>query len=87
MIDNPWRFCDTDPPSQYMRVEIKTKNGKKYVGYRYKKNYYETIGNYIIKNPYKWRMIPVGSYLWNEIKEKIVSSSQLEVAYERDNHE
>lgn len=70
-VNNPWRFCDTDPPEQYVRVEIKSKDNKRYVGYRYKNRYYETIGNYVVKKPYKWRYIPVGSFLWNEITEKI----------------
>lgn len=82
-MKNPWRMCDTDPPNEYIRVEIKTKDRERKVGYRYKINYYETIGNYLIKNPYQWRYIPVGSYLWAEIKDKIRSLSMEngEVAY------
>lgn len=72
---NPWRFCDTEPPPQYTRVEIKSRNRQVYVGYRYKKQYYETIGNSVIPDPFKWRYIPVGSYLWNEIVNKIRSLS------------
>ena len=70
-MNNPWRYCNTDPPPQYTRVEIKSKDSYRYVGYRYKNKYYETIGNYIINNPFEWRFIPVGSYLWSEIIEKI----------------
>ena len=77
-MNNPWRFCDSNPPPQYVRVEIKTRNNKRYAGYRFRKTYYETIGNYIIPDPYKWRYIPVGSYLWNEIKEKIRGLSNTE---------
>ena len=82
-MKNPWRFCDTDPPPQYVRVEIKSHHNKRYVGYRCKRQYYETIGNYIIPDPHKWRYIPVGSYLWNEIKDKIrkLSLEQEEPAY------
>ena len=87
MINNSWRFCDTDPPQQYVRVEIKGRDKRKYVGYRYKNTYYETIGNYVIEKPHKWRYIPVGSYLWNEITEKIhrLSSGygEEEVAFDR----
>ena len=70
-MKNPWRNCKTDPPEQYTRIEIKSKDNEKYIGYRYLDNYYETFGNYIIRNPHKWRYIPVGSYLWNEIVDRI----------------
>lgn len=70
-MNNPWRLCKDDPPKQYIRIEIKSKNNDRYIGYRYLDHYYETIGNYIISDPYKWRYIPVGSYLWNEIVERI----------------
>lgn len=70
-MKNPWRDCITDPPDQYTRVEIKSKYNRKYIGYRYKDKYFTTIGNYNILEPQLWRYIPEGSYLWNEIKEKI----------------
>ena len=71
MLDNPWRSCKTEKPPEYLRIEIKDIYCTKYVGYRYRDTYFETIGNFIIENPYQWRHIPVGSYLWNEVKEKI----------------
>lgn len=70
-MNNPWRYCDKEKPPEYTRIEIRDKEYVKYVGYRYKKSYFETIGNYLIKNPYQWRYIPIGSYLWNEILDKI----------------
>ena len=82
-INNPWNYCDTNPPEEYVRVEIKSRDKRRYVGYRFKNKYYETIGNYVIKNPYMWRYIPVGSILWEDIKEKIcnLSMGNEEVAY------
>lgn len=81
---NPWRYCDRDKPPEYVRIEIRDRYYTKFVGYRYKDKYYETIGNYLIKHPFQWKYIPVGSYLWNEIKEKIkeLSYEQGEVAYD-----
>ena len=88
-MKNPWRYCKTDPPNQYIRIEIKSKNNRRYVGYRCNNRYYETIGNYIIPDPYMWRHIPVGSYLWNEIVEKIrnlaAGDGEKEVAYDTSN--
>lgn len=83
MISNPWRYCNTDKPPEYTRIQIKDKHNVKYIGYRCKGTYYETIGNYVIKNPYMWRYIPVGSYLWEEIRNKIrnLSCGYGEVAY------
>ena len=77
---NPWRDCDTDPPRQYLRVEIKDDERIHYVGYRYRKQYFESIGNYIIKNPKKWRYIPEESHLFNDIKQKIINSESVSVA-------
>lgn len=71
MTDNPWRYCSAEKPPEYTRIQIRDRNHNTYIGYRYKNRYYETIGNYSINDPYKWRYIPVGSYLWDEIKEKI----------------
>jgi len=68
---NQWQSCKKNPPPNYTRVEIKTKNRRKYVGYRCNNTYYETIGNYIIPNPIKWRYIPEGSYLLREIERKV----------------
>lgn len=85
MINNPWRYCNREKPPEYVRIQIRDKNYIKYVGYRCKNTYYETIGNYVIHNPYQWRYIPVGSYLWDEIKEKIHTISYGtvgEVAYD-----
>ena len=71
-MKNPWRLCSLNPPPQYVRLEIKVKDKKDtYIGYRYGNKYYESIGNYIIENPYKWRFIPQGSYLWEEIRKRI----------------
>ena len=80
---NPWRDCKIDKPPEYTRVQIKNTNGKKFIGYRYKNKYYETIGNYVIDSPYMWRYIPVGSYLWTEIVKQINKAyyTQGEVAY------
>lgn len=71
MFENPWRYCSKEKPPEYVRVEIKNAYCQHYVGYRYKNKYYETIGNFIIEDPFQWRYIPVGSYLWEEIKSKI----------------
>jgi hypothetical protein len=71
MFSNPWKSCKYNPPAQYTRVEIKSHKGDRYVGYRYKKQYYETFGNFIIPDPYKWRKIPSESWLWYEIKRKL----------------
>lgn len=71
MPKNPWKYCDRNKPPEYTRIQIKDRDKIKYVGYRCKNTYYETIGNYVIKNPWQWRYIPVGSYLWEEVKDKI----------------
>lgn len=68
---NQWQSCKKNPPPNYTRVEIKTKSRQRYVGYRCNNTYYETIGNYIIPDPIKWRYIPQGSALFHEIEEKI----------------
>lgn len=68
---NPWRKCRSDPPPQYHRVEIKDKHNNRYVGYRCGKTYYETYGNYIIKEPKYWRIPPVGSPLIEVLKDKL----------------
>lgn len=77
-LKNPWHNCDTDPPPQYLRVEIKDDGKNRYVGYRYKKQYFETIGNYVINNPKAWRYIPEGSYLFNDIKQRILKCNVTE---------
>lgn len=85
MANNPWRYCAKEKPPEYLRIQIKNNKSERFVGYRYKNTYYETIGNYVIPNPYQWRYIPVGSYLWAEIKEKICSLSYEgvgEIAYD-----
>lgn len=79
-LKNPWHDCETNPPRQYLRVEIKDVHKIQYIGYRYKKQYFESIGNYIIENPKVWRYIPEGSYLFNDIKQKIMGSGSVEVA-------
>ena len=71
MKQNPWRDCRSDPPKQYQRVEIRDKYNNRYIGYRYLSDYYETFGNYLIKNPMLWRYPPKGSKLVAELKEKI----------------
>lgn len=78
---NNWQLCSKNPPPQYTRVEIKDTRRKRYIGYRYKDKYYETFGNYIIKDPYKWRYIPQGSLIQAEIKQKIKSFGNMEVAF------
>jgi len=78
---NNWQLCSKNPPPQYTRVEIKTKDGKHYVGYRCAYTYYETIGNYIIKDPHKWRWIPEYSYLLETVKDKIKKNGMMEVGY------
>lgn len=84
MTKNPWRYCNNDKPPEYIRILIRDKKKTQYIGYRCKNTYYETIGNYVIPNPWQWKYIPVGSYLWNEIKERIHSISVEcgEVAYD-----
>lgn len=84
-MKNPWRNCETDPPMQYKRVEIKDVNDKRYCGYRYKNQYYESFGNYIIAKPYKWRFIKDNSFMAEWIKDKINSLKYKEgVAYENE---
>lgn len=78
---NPWHNCKSDPPPQYHRVEIKDKNNDRYIGYRYGNTYYETYGNYLIKNPTCWREPPKGSQLLADIKEKIHINIGGEAAY------
>lgn len=73
MISNKWKSCKYNPPYQYTRVEIKSRDGTRYVGYRYKDTYYETFGNYVIPDPYKWRKIPEESWLWHEIKRRLAN--------------
>lgn len=70
---NRWRSCKYNPPMQYTRVEIKDHSGKRYVGYRYKQDYYETFGNFKIADPYKWRRIPEESWLWKEIRMRLLN--------------
>ena len=70
-MKNPWRLCKLVPPPQFVRLEIKTKDGDTYVGYRYGNTYYESVGNYIIKDPYKWKFIPRESRLWEEIRRRL----------------
>lgn len=78
---NNWQLCSKNPPPEYTRVEIKDTKSRKYIGYRCNQKYYETFGNYIIPDPFKWRYIPQGSFLWEEIKRKIRVSGNMEVAY------
>lgn len=82
---NPWRDCKKDPPNQYTRVEIRNKSGERFLGYRYSKDYYETYGNYLIKNPMSWRYPPKGSKLLTELKEKLynIIIGDTEYGYER----
>lgn len=70
-MKNSWQLCSKNPPPQYTRVEIKSLFGKRYCGYRYKNQYYSTFGNFIIKDPYKWRWIPETSALYAEILHRI----------------
>ena len=88
MTDNPWRYCSAEKPPEYVRIQIKDYYKIKHVGYRCKNIYYETIGNSVIKAPFQWRYIPVGSYLWTEIKEKIkeLSYGGEEVVYGCENN-
>lgn len=71
MRDNTWKYCKSNPPDQYIRCEIKDHKGVRYVGYRCGRKYYETIGNYIIEDPYVWRYVPRTSHLWETIEYKI----------------
>lgn len=82
MLTNPWQLCSTSPPDQYIRCEIKDRKGKRYIGYRCRNTYYETIGNYVIKEPYKWRYVPKGSEIWQSIEDKIYDFMKMkEVVY------
>lgn len=79
-MKNPWRSIQSNPPPEYTRVEIKDINRKHYIGYRYRKTYYETYGNWVIQNPEFWRWIPATSTLLAELKEKIsMNNSKVEV--------
>lgn len=73
MTSNKWKSCKYNPPPQFTRVEIRSRDNKRYVGYRYGKDYYETFGNYKIADPYKWRKIIEMSWLWHEIKRKLTN--------------
>lgn len=68
---NNWKSCKKNPPPMYKRIEIKCKDGSRCIGYRYDKDYYETYGNYLIKNPMWWRFPPEGSALVTELLEKL----------------
>lgn len=70
-MKNPWRDCIDDPPMQYKRVEIKNIKGKRYCGYRYKKQYYESFGNFIIPDPFKWRFIKDEGFMAEWIRNKL----------------
>lgn len=71
MEANPWRDCKTDPPRNYVRVEIRDKKDEHFIGYRCDKQYYETYGNYLIKEPRLWRFPLEGSELLTTLKEKL----------------
>ena len=81
MKTNPWRDCRTDPPKQYFRVEIRDKKNKRYIGYRCNKTYYETYGNYVIKDPRLWRFPLEGSELLTSLKEKLHTFFEGDLAY------
>lgn len=81
MRTNNWQLCSKKAPPQYTRIEIKDYKNKRYIGYRYGNKYYETFGNYVIKNPYKWRYIPQDSWIWEEVKHRIKNPGNMEVAY------
>jgi len=66
-----WKSCIKDPPKQFLRIEIKDKQKRHYIGYRFGHLYFETYGNYIIKEPMYWRLPPNGSELIKELREKI----------------
>lgn len=80
-MNNKWQDCKQNPPPEYTRIEIKDSNNKHYVGYRYQQKYYETYGNWLIKNPRKWRYIPATSYLLVELKEKLSNIWGSETVY------
>ena len=82
MKANPWRDCKTDPPRNYVRVEIRDKKDDHFIGYRCDKQYYETYGNYLIKEPRLWRFPPKGSALITELKEKLHTFLGGEIAYD-----
>ena len=76
-----WRDCVKDPPQEYYRVEIRDKQNKRYIGYRYGRKYFETYGNYLIKEPTYWREPPKGSKLISELQEKLRINVGGDVAY------
>lgn len=85
-MNNPWQLCETNPPPEYTRVEIKDKDKKHYIGYRYKYTYYETYGNWVIESPKYWRWVPQQSTLLANLKEKLrIELSNMEVANEGKN--
>ena len=85
-MKNPWQLCETNPPPEYTRVEIKDKNKKHHIGYRYKYTYYETYGNWVIESPKYWRWVPQQSTLLANLKEKLrIDLSNMEVANEGKN--
>ena len=51
--------------------EIKNIKGKRYCGYRYKKQYYESFGNFIIPDPFKWRFIKDEGFMAEWIRNKL----------------
>lgn len=77
-----WKDCEKDPPKQFLRIEIRDKQNKKYIGYRFGRYYFESFGNYVIKEPTYWRIPPKGSPLLSELKEKIHTIIEGEPAYD-----
>lgn len=66
-----WCTCEY-PPFPYMRIEIKDKLGRIYLGYYALNNtWLTTDGHYPIQYPYKWRWVPKDSVLDMEFRRKV----------------
>ena len=66
-----WCTCKK-PPLPFIRVEIKDKMGRLYLGYYALRDLWLTTeGHYPIKYPEYWRWIPRESFLDNDFRRRI----------------
>lgn len=64
-----WKSCKNDPPLPYIRIEIKDKKNKKYIGfYTTDKVYLTSVGKEIIKQPKYWRYLRTPDETWDGVK-------------------
>jgi len=69
---NMWKSCKNNPPSPYIRVEIKADKGQRYLGYNTGHGVYlESYKHTVIKNPKWWRYPPKESVLVKEFINKL----------------